>query len=62
MNWLICPALIAVGIVVFVPILVVAAVMVVLGGALHTGGRVIWDWIIDLVRRGEAWLKKGDAL
>ena len=56
MRWLL-----VIGLVVSVPILIVAAIMVVVGGALHTSGRTICDWIIDLARRGETWTKKGDA-
>ena len=62
MRWLLYPAGIAIGIVVFTPILVTAMIMVVVGGGLHTSGHFICDWIIDLARRGETWIKKGDAL
>lgn len=62
MRWLFYPAAIAIGIVVFAPILIVAATLAIVGGGLHSGGHAICDWIIDLARHAETWTKKGDAL
>lgn len=62
MQWLFYPVGIAIGIVVLTPIFLVAVLLVVVGGGLHTVGCTVCDRIIDLAHRGEAWTKKGDAL